>query len=269
MDTLSIISLIDTIINGIGLVGIVILVIQFMKERKKDKNEEFKERKVQRGKPLLSIWDDAIDNINSKLENDYDIWLIDPEQIEVLLNGKFYYVHLSLPHNRFITKAKVEYCRNIDGKDSSSLERHEPQDLGTVSPDNGYIQPISKDGNLSFFIYTIEYLNEINELMQYIVIAIVNATADKITKIYDILCTRKDEKEIKTPEIFSDSSWNDFKKTLGDKIVESLHSSVLKDEAKWDYLSYTEKVIERTCSAKVLKNKLNKANLSLNKNKED
>lgn len=270
MDTISIISLIDTIINGIGLVGIVILVFQFMKERKKDKNEETKERKVQRGKPLLSILNDAVDNIQSKLDAEKDIWLTDPERIADTFNGSFYYVFLGLPNNRFITNAKVSYWRNIVGLDGcSSLEVHAPYDLGTISPDNSYALPILKSDNSTFFIYCIEYLNEINELMQFIIVAFIDTETNRIVKIYDILCKKKDEKAIKTPEIFSSSAWNDFKEKLGDTIVTSLHHSVLENETEWEYLSYTEKVIAKTCYSKELKSKLNALNISLNRIDED
>lgn len=261
----STINLIDTIINGIGLIGIVILVFQFMKERKRDKKEETKERKVQLSKPLLSIWNDSIDNINTKLENDNDTWLIDQEQVNIKLSGNFYYVYLCLPHNRFITNAIVRYWRIISGTDSSSLAKYDSRELGSISPDKGYIQPILKDDNLCFFIYSVEYSNEINELMKFIVIALVDSAKDRITKIYDILCRKKDEKDIKTPKIFSSTTWDAFKKNLGDIILESLHHSALENEENWHYLSFTEKVVEKTCSAKVLKSKLAKLNISLNK----
>ncbi len=256
MDITLVMNIINTFINSIGLIGIFVLLVQFAKEIKNDKKEQTKERKIQRGKPILSIWNDALDSIDARLDSENDVWLVDPEQIKSIFNGHHYYVHLSLPHNRFIKNAKVNYWRYLAGANGSSLEIHKPCDLGTISPDNNYVQPISKDEKLLFFIYSIEYQNEINEFMQFTIVAIMDKNSNGITKIYDILCKKRDDKKINHSKIFSDSAWVDFKKKLGKQIVDQLHNSVLGNEENWEYLSYTEKVIEKTCSAKVIKSKL-------------
>lgn len=254
---------ITIIVSAAGLIGVICVYKQFKKDAQKDelneeKEKEDKKRKeaTQRAKPLFKIYDDNLDDVKEVLlKNSTYSWIGNIESYDDYALKDKYFICYQLPSNKFVTNAEIHYWRKLITEQKTALEDNTPNFLGTIAPNQGFIHPISKDNSLSYFIYLISYINELNEKSKFIIVAEINPNSKRVKKVFDILLKDKSNSDdIFKLDIYNEESWNNFKAALSEEIIHSLEDNkILGDE--WDYISFTETAAENICSANSIKRK--------------